>query len=26
VRDFIAGFVKQHLSEHPVPGVEPVGE
>ena len=26
VRDFIAGFVKQHLSEHPVPGVEPAGE
>jgi LysR family nitrogen assimilation transcriptional regulator len=21
-RDFIAGFVKKHLSEHPVPGVE----
>jgi LysR family transcriptional regulator, nitrogen assimilation regulatory protein len=26
VRDFIAGFVKQHLSEHPVPSVESEGE
>jgi LysR family nitrogen assimilation transcriptional regulator len=26
VRDFIAGFVKQHLSELPVPSVEPEGE
>jgi LysR family nitrogen assimilation transcriptional regulator len=26
VRDFIAGFVKQHLSERPVPGVEAEGE
>lgn len=26
VRDFIAGFVKQHLSERPVPGVEPTKE
>jgi LysR family nitrogen assimilation transcriptional regulator len=26
VRDFIAGFVKQHLSEHPVPKVEPEGQ
>jgi LysR family transcriptional regulator, nitrogen assimilation regulatory protein len=26
VRDFIAGFVKQHLSEHPVPGVDAEGE
>jgi LysR family transcriptional regulator, nitrogen assimilation regulatory protein len=25
VRDFIAGFVKQHLSEHPAPGIEPPG-
>jgi LysR family nitrogen assimilation transcriptional regulator len=26
VRDFIAGFVKQHLSEHPVPGVDAEGD